>query len=81
MPKISEKIFLNEISYTLLTNKENELLNRDFRFKNIDELVESLNNTKAEEEYIELFNRISKRIDILKKINRNSIQSCRKKKN
>ena len=29
--------------------------------------MESLNNTKAEEEYIELFNRISKRIDILKK--------------
>ena len=29
--------------------------------------MESLNNTKTEEEYIELFNRISKRINIFKK--------------
>ena len=61
MPKTLENVFLNEIGYASLTDKENELLNEKFEFKNIDELAEAFNDTETKEKYNKLFNRISNR--------------------
>ena len=63
MPEI-----LDETSYVSLTNKENNLLNKNFGFKIINELVNTLNNTKTEEEYTKLFESIISRRNIFKKI-------------
>ena len=60
MPKIIEKHFLSE--------RENELLNENFAFEDIDKLVEAFNNTETKEEYNNLLNRISNRASILKKL-------------
>ena len=68
MPKNLEKSFLNESGHAPLSEKENELLNKNFGFEKIDELVEIFNNTKTEREYNELFNRITNRANILIKL-------------
>ena len=80
MPKILEKSFLSELDHASLSEKENELLNKNFGFENIDELVEAFNNTEAKEEYNKLFNPISNRAIILKKIGQNSAKFCGEKK-
>ena len=68
LPKILKKIFLSELGYTSLSEKGNELLNKNFGFENIDKLVEAFNNTETKEEYNKFFNRISDRAVILKKL-------------
>ena len=50
MPKNPKKSFLNELGYTELSEKENELLNKHFNFENIDDLVGAFNNTETKEE-------------------------------
>ena len=37
MPKILKKSFLSELGYTPLSEKENELLNKHFKFEDIGE--------------------------------------------
>ena len=59
MPKNPKKSFLNELGYTELSEKENELLNKHFNFENIDDLVGAFNNTETKEEYNTLFDRIN----------------------
>ena len=61
MPKILKKSFLSELGHASLSENENEVLNKNFGFENIDELVEAFNNTETKEEYNKLFNRISDR--------------------
>ena len=68
MPKILKKRFLSELGHAPLPEKENELLNKNFGFENIDELVEAFNNRETKEEYNKLFNRIRDRAIILKKL-------------
>ena len=59
--------FLQEYNQTPLSEKERELLNRDFGYKNIDELAFAFNNTKTDEERDELFHKIVK-LSTLKKL-------------
>ena len=81
MLKISEKIFLGEIGYTPVSKEQNELLNENFKLENIDELVKTLNNTETEEEYSKVFNRISNRATIFKKLTKTVSDPVEKKKN
>ena len=55
MPKTFKLNFLQDYNQTPLSEKENKLLNRDFGYKNIDELAFAFNNTKTDEERDELF--------------------------
>ena len=55
MPKTFKLNFLQDYNQTSLSEKENKLLNRDFGYKNIDELAFAFNNTKTDEERDELF--------------------------
>ena len=55
MPKTFKLNFLQDYNQTPLSEKENKLLNRDFGYKNIDELGFAFNNTKTDEERDELF--------------------------
>ena len=59
--------FLQEYNQTPLSEKERELLNRDFGYKDIDELAFAFNNTKTDEERDELFHKIVK-LSTLKKL-------------
>ena len=68
MPKIFKLNFLQEYNPTPLSEKENELLNRDFGYKNIDELAFAFNNTKTDEEHDELFDKIVSMLNTLKKL-------------
>ena len=68
MPKIFKLNFLQEYNPTPLSEKENELLNRDFGYKNIDELAFAFNNTKTDEEHDELFDKIVNKLSSLKKL-------------
>ena len=68
MPTNPKKSFLNELGYTELSEKENELLNKHFNFENIDDLVGAFNNTETKEEYNTLFDRINNREIILEKL-------------
>ena len=68
MPKILKRSFLSELGYIPLSEKKDELLNKHFKFENIDELLEAFNNTDTKEEYNKLFDRISNQAIILKKL-------------
>ena len=59
MLKTFNIIFLLEYNQTLLSEKENELLNRDFGYKNIGELAFAFNNTKTDEERNELLEQLN----------------------
>ena len=48
--------------------KKNELLDRDFGYKNIDELVDAFNDTKTDEESDELYDGIVKMLALLKNL-------------
>ena len=48
--------------------KKNEVLDRDFGYKNIDELVDAFNDTKTDEESDELYDRIVKMLALLKNL-------------
>ena len=80
MSKILEKSFLNEIGYTSLTDKKNKLLNKNSGFENTGELVKPLNNTKTEEEYLELFKRITSWRNIFEKLTKTVSNPVEKKK-
>ena len=68
MPKILKRSFLSELGYIPLSEKKDELLNKHFKFENIDELLEAFNNTETKEEYNKLFDRISNQAIIFKKL-------------
>ena len=68
MPKTFKLSFLEKYDHTPLSEKENELLDRDSGYRNIDELVDAFNNTKTSEELDELFNKISNKSSTLKKL-------------
>ena len=68
MPSILRKGFLEKYDQIPLSEKENELLDRDFGYKNIDELVDGFNNTKTNEELYELFDKIANKLTTLKKL-------------
>ena len=81
MPTNPKKSFLNELGYTELSEKENELLNKHFNFENIDDLVGAFNNTETKEEYNTLFDRINNREIILEKLVKTIFNPVEKKKN
>ena len=81
MPTNPKKSFLNELGYTELSEKENELLNKHFNFENIDDLVGAFNNTETKEEYNTLFDRINNREIILEKLVKTISNPVEKKKN
>ena len=68
MSEILKKSFLEKHDQIPLSEKENELLDRDFGYKNIDELVDGFNNTKTNEELYELFDKIANKLTTLKKL-------------
>ena len=68
MPKIHKLSFLEEYDQVPLSEKENVLLDRDFRYKNIDELMNAFDNTKTDEKSGELYDRIVKKLVLLKKL-------------
>ena len=51
-----------------LSKKENELLDRDIGYKNIDELVEPFNHAETDGEFNELFDKIDNKLTTLKKL-------------
>ena len=60
--------FLEKYDLTPLSEKENELLDRDFGYKDIDELVDAFNNTKTNKELDKLFDEITNKLSALKKL-------------
>ena len=61
-------LVMKNVCQTALSEKENKLLDRDFGYKNIDELVVAFNNTKTDEEHDELFHKIASKLTFLKKL-------------
>ena len=68
MPRTFKLSFLEKYDRTPFSEKENELLDRDFGYKNIDELVDAFNHTKTDEESDELYDRIVKMLALLKNL-------------
>ena len=68
MPKTFKLIFLENNNRTELSEKEDELLYRYFKYKNIDKLVVAFNNTKTDEKLYKLFDKIVNRLKIFKKL-------------
>ena len=68
MPRSFKLIFLGKYDRTPLPEKEKELLDRDFGYRNIDEFVDAFNNTKTNKEFDKFFNKISNKLDTLKKL-------------
>ena len=66
MPKTFKFSFLEKNNQTELSEKENELLDRDFGYKNIDELVNAFNSTKINEKLDKLFYKIANKLGALK---------------
>ena len=69
MPKTFKLSLLQQYNQIPFSKKENELLYRYFKYKNIDVLVVAFNNTKTDEEGDELFGKIVNKLSTLKKIN------------
>ena len=68
MPRPLNLRFLEKYDLTPLSSKENELLDRDFGYKDIDELVDAFNNTKTNKELDKLFDEITNKLSALKKL-------------
>ena len=66
--KLQRNVFLNELGYTELSEKEYKLLDEHFNFANINKLAEALNNAETKEEYNKFFNRINNWTIIFKKL-------------
>ena len=82
MPKTFKLRFLEKNSQTELSQKENELLDRDFGYQNIDELIAAFNNIKTDEEFDELFEKTDNKFSALKKLVKivsNKIEKKKKK--
>ena len=62
MSKTFKLIFLENNNQTELSEKENELLYRYFKYKNIHELVVAFNITKTDEKFYKLFDKIVKKL-------------------
>ena len=54
--------------HTELPKKENELLYRDFGYKNIDESIFTFDNTKTDKEFDNLINKTDLKLNTLKKL-------------
>ena len=80
MPEPFKLDFLQEYNQIPLSEKENKLLDRDFGYKNINELVVAFNNTKTDEEHDELFDKIVNKLTLLKKLI-NTVCDITEKKN
>ena len=63
-----KKNFLEKYDQTPLSKKENELLDRDFGYKNIDGLVDVFNNTKTNKQQNRLFDKINNELTTMKKL-------------
>ena len=68
MPKTFNFSFLEKNNQTEFSEKENELLDRDFGCKNIDKVMVAFNNIKTDEELDELFDKIVNKLSTLKKL-------------
>ena len=77
MPKTLK--FLEKNNETELFEKENELLERNFGYKNIDELLAAFNNIKTDEEFDELFDKIDNKLSTFKKLIKMCLIRLRKK--
>ena len=71
--------FLEKHNRTELSEKENKLLYRYFKYKNINELVVAFNDTKTDEELDELFDKIVNKLTLLKKLINKCLILLRKK--
>ena len=80
MPK-TELSFLEKNYQTELSEKENEVLNRDFGYKNINELIFAFDNTKTDKELDELLDNIVKKLSTLTKLVKIVSNKTEKKKN
>ena len=60
--------FLEKNNQPELSKTENKLLDRDFGYKNLDELMVAVNNIKTDEELDELFDKIVNKLSTLKKL-------------
>ena len=80
MPK-TELRFLEKNYQTELSEKENEVLNRDFGYKNINELIFAFDNTKTDKELDELLDNIVKKLSTLTKLVKIVSNKTEKKKN
>ena len=68
MPKNSlNRNILEKLGHTPLAEKENELLNVNFGYKDIDKLENALNNADTWEEYNKSVNFLCNMVNILKK--------------
>ena len=65
-PETFKLSFLEEHNHTPLSEKENQLLDRDFGYKNIDELGNAFNSTKINEKLDKLFYKIANKLGALK---------------
>ena len=63
-----QKEVLEKHDHIPLSKKENELLDRDIGYKNIDELVEPFNHAETDGEFNELFDKIDNKLTTLKKL-------------
>ena len=79
MSKTFELSFLEKNNRTELSEKENKLLYRYFKYKNINELVVAFNDTKTDEELDELFDKIVNKFTVLKKLINKCLILLRKK--
>ena len=64
-----------------MSEKENKLLDKNFKLKNIDKLKkDDLEKVATGEEYDKLFNFINKRVNVLKKLVKTVADNIEKKK-
>ena len=68
IPRTLKKFFLEKYDQNPLSEKENELLDKNFEYKSIDELVDGFNNPKINEKLDESFDKITTRLNALKNL-------------
>ena len=61
-------------------DRKNSLLDRDFQYKNIDELMNAFDNTETDEELDELLDKIDNKLTTLKKLIRIVSNTTEKKR-
>ena len=68
IPRTLKKFFSEKYDQNPLSEKENELLDKNFEYKSIDELVDGFNNPKINEKLDESFDKITTRLNALKNL-------------
>ena len=68
IPRTLKKFFSEKYDQNPLSEKENELLDKNFEYKSIDELVDGFNNPKINEKLDQSFDKITTRLNALKKL-------------